>query len=125
MKLRVYDGARGSKDRHQFEGYVDRYSLYFPRPKKWQEETYQKFRERITGDYIGFSFSEDGKSITRCCWDEWNLRNGFCDSLGKKVKIEKLPKPVQDWIVGYEKVYNDFIKNPDNDDVRNAWENYF
>ena len=34
MKVRVYDSARGSKDRHQYEDYIDRYSLYFPYPKK-------------------------------------------------------------------------------------------
>lgn len=125
MKVRVYDGARGKKERHQYENYVDRFALYFPHPKKWQEETYKKHGERITGDYLCFSFSEDGKSITRCCWDEWNLRHGHCDTLGKKVKIETLPEPVQKWIAGYEKRWNDLITHEDDEKVKKAWENYF
>ena len=124
MKVRVYDSARGSKGGHKYEGYIDRYSLYFPYPKKWKEENYKQFGEHITGDFLGFSFSEDGKNITRCCWDEWNLRNGFCDSLGKKVKIEKLPKPVQEWIAGYEERWNALIARPDDEQVKKAWESY-
>lgn len=125
MKLRVYDGARGSKDRHQYEGYVDRYSLYFPRPKKRIDEDYREFGERITGNFLGFSFSEDGKTINRCTWDEWNTRNGRCDSLGKKVNIDTLPKHVQNWIAGYERVYNEMIKHPEDEKVVEAWNNYF
>lgn len=125
MKLRVYDSARGSKDRHQYENYPDRYSLYFPHPKKWQKENYEEFGEHITGDYLSFSFSNDGKTITRCVWDEWNGRNGLCDNLGKKVKIETLPLPVQKWIRGYEVVYNNIIKNPEDLNFIKAWENYF
>lgn len=125
MKVRVYDSARGSKDRHQYEDYIDRYSLYFPYPKKWREETYKEYGEHITGDFLGFSFSKDGETINRCSWDEWNLRNGLCDSLGKKVKIEKLPEPVQKWICGYETAWNNLIKDPDNENVKKAWEDYF
>jgi hypothetical protein len=125
MKLRVYDGARGSKDRHQYEDYIDRYSLYFPHPKKWIDEDYRKFRERITGDFLRFSFSEDGKIINRCTWNEWNIRNGLCDSLGKKVNINTLPKHVQKWIAGYEKVYNEMIKHPEDEKIVEAWNNYF
>jgi len=125
MKVRVYDAARGKKERHQYENYPDRYSLYFPLPKKIQEEGYKKLGVHITGHYLGFSFSEDGKSITRCCWDEWNLRNGLCDNLGKKVKIETLPEPVQEWIHGYELAWNNILKDEDNEEYKKAWEDYF
>ena len=124
MKLRVYDAARGSKERHQFENYVDRYALYFPHPKKWVKQDLMEYGEHITGEYLSFSFSEDGKTINRCIFDEWNGRDGSCTNLGKKVKIESLPKPVQEWIEGYEKVYNDLIKNPEDDKVVNAWNDY-
>ena len=125
MKLRVYDAARGSRDRHKFENYPDRYALYFPHPKKWIKDDLESYGEHITGDYLNFSFSEGGKTITRCCWDEWNLRNGLCDNLGKKVKIESLPEPVQKWINGYEIAYNDLIKNPEDEDAIERWESYF
>lgn len=125
MKVRVYDGARGRKERHQYENYPDRYSLYFPYPKKWQEEMYKEYGEHISGDFLCFSFSENGETINRCNWDEWNLRNGLCDSLGKKVKIETLPEPVQKWIRGYEVVWNNILKDEDNEEYQKAWEDYF
>ena len=125
MKVRVYDGARGRKERHQYENYPDRYALYFPLPKKEQEDGYKNLGVHITGHYLSFSFSTDGKNITRCCWDEWNLRNGRCDNLGKKVKIETLPEPVQKWIRGYEVVWNNILKDEDNEEYQKAWEDYF
>ncbi len=125
MKVRVYDGAMGKVERHQYKGYVDRYSLYFPCPKKWQKEEYKKSGKVITGHYLGFSFSEDGEYINRCIWDEWDLSHGRCDNLGKKVKIETLPKPVQKWIRGYEKRWNDLIAHENDKKVQKAWDTYF
>ena len=125
MTLRVYDGARGSKERRQYEGYIDRYSLYFPYPNRWKTETYKKYGEHISGEFLGFSFSKNGSNINRCCWNQWNLRDGNCGGLGKKVKINTLPEPVQKWIHGYEIAWNNLINNPEDEDVIKAWEDYF
>ena len=115
MKVRVYDGGKGYS--------VDRYSLYFPLPKKEVEETYRIHRERISGHFLGFGFNDD--CIFRCCWDEWNMRNGYCTNLGKKVKIETLPQHVQEWVRGYEKAWNNLLKHPNDERYQWEWENYF
>lgn len=122
MKVRVYDSAAGNKEKSKYKDYIDRYSLYFPLPKK---DIQYYDGGRITGYYLGFSFNEDGTTINRCIWDEWNTKYGLCDCLGKKVKIETLPQKVQDWIHGYEKVYNESLKYPDDNGKQKAWNDYF
>lgn len=112
LTLRVYDAAAKNK---QCVGWSDRYSLYFPYPKEWVENGH-------VADFLSFSFNES--SIKRCYWDEWYRRNGYADNLGKKVKISTLPKHVQEWIAGYEKVWNEYINDPDNEEVIERWENY-
>lgn len=116
MKVRVYDSKVDT---------IDRYALYFPLTKKEKEDYYRLFHQHITGNYLCFSFNEEKEVINRCNWDEWNLRDGYCDNLGKKVKIDTLPKFLQEWINGYEKVYNDTIKYPESEEVNQRWMNYF
>lgn len=110
MKVRVYDSARGRKERHKFENYIDRYCLYFPNPKKVVEETYNLLGETITGTFLRFSFESDGR-INRCAWDEWNRRDGYVDNLGKKVNIDTLPEKVREWIREYERRWNNYISS--------------
>lgn len=119
MKLRVYDSAANNK---LFAGYQDRYALYFPYPKKWIENGH-------VADFYAFNFTHEDESprgamIIRCYWDEWHRCSGYPSKLGKRVKIETLPAHVQEWIAGYEKVWNDYIKHPDDPKVRKAWEDY-
>jgi len=120
ITLRVYDSAKNCKD---FAGYQDRYALYFPYPKEWIKGDH-------VADYFAFSFTHDdeyprGASVIRCYWDEWHRgRNGYASNLGKKLKIESLPKHVQEWIAGYQKVWNDLINDPDNQEIIKAWEAY-
>lgn len=116
MKLRVYDSGKDL---------VDRYSLYFPYPKKRVIDYYHEYGVYITGDYLLFSFSDDGESINRCGWDSWDLKYGYCSKLGKKVKTETLPKPVQKWIEGYEKLWNNLLKHPQSRKVENQFINYY
>lgn len=79
--LRVYDSKK--------EGFVDRYSLYYPTPKAKQKDWLTK------GATLDFSFSED--QIITCCHTEIGLEVPI-SVLGKRVKIDTLPKHVQDWI---------------------------
>lgn len=124
MKVRVYDGAKPTvydrgeqrKERKQYEDSVDRYSLYFPLPKKRINKD-----DGVVGCYLGFSFSDDGEQIIRCTFEEWNSKNGLCDHLGKKAKIETLPENVQKWIADGERVYNEFIKHPDDEKAEKEW----
>lgn len=118
MELRVYDSARGGKERHKFENYIDRYCLYFPYPKKWLIDS------EVKGDYLAFSFNTETKIIKRCYWDEWKKRDGFCDKLGKKIHTDKLPDFVAEWVKGYEKVWNDYINNEDNEKFKKAFLEY-
>ena len=119
ITLRVYDSAGNNKE---FAGVQDRYALYFPYPKEWIEGDH-------VGDFFAFNFTHEdeypyGATIIRCYWDEWHRKNGYASNLGKKVKIETLPKHVQEWIAGYQKVWNDFLNDPDNQAVVDAWEAY-
>lgn len=119
ITLRVYDSAGNNKE---FVGYQDRYALYFPYPKEW-------IKGGHVGDYYAFNFTHEdeyprGCSIIHCYWNEWYRQCGYASNLGKKVKIETLPKHVQEWIAGYQKVWNDLINDPDNQEVVKAWEAY-
>ncbi|MBP5457836.1 MAG: hypothetical protein J6Y37_15200 [Paludibacteraceae bacterium] len=123
MKVRVYDAAARNK---AYKGYVDRYSLYFPYTKEMRERHWEDFSERVKGDFLGFSFSEDGSRITRCTWDS---HKGPMDWLGKKVRIETLPQPVVEWVAGYEKVWNALVYAKEGtkefEAAEKAWNDYF
>ena len=87
--LRVYDSGK--------EGYVDRYSLFYPTPKS----------KSTKGVIWDFSFN-DTKVITCCHYDiglDFPIR-----LLGKKVKIDDLPKHVQEWIAKEQAQWDE---NPD------------
>ena len=114
ITLRVYDSAGIRKE---YANCQDRYALYFPYPKEWIASGH-------VADILPFNFSHSDEIISRFCWDEWNRKNGYASMLGKKVKIDILPKHVQKWVNGYEKVWNDLINNPDDIKARTAWLSY-
>ena len=78
----------------------DRYSLYFPTPRNKRKEW------GIKGQYIGFNFNDD--TIYRYDCGCANTTNFY---MGKKVKIEDLPKHVQEWVMAEQENYNNVIRN--------------
>lgn len=117
--IRVYDSGK------KFMGHPDRYVLYFPYPKEWIRDNKYAISPvgyEHVGDFFAFSFGD--KTIQRCYWGEWCRKDGYASNLGKRVKIDTLPKHVQKWIRGYQKVWTDYINHPDEEWSRKAWEKY-
>lgn len=89
--LRVYDSGK--------KGYVDRYTLYTPMPKK---------NSQIKGFCWDFSFNDT--DIITCCHTD--IEHGTpIRVLGKKVDIKTLPQHVQDWIAKEQKTWDEDLKN--------------
>ena len=109
MKVRVYDSG--------LKSYIDRYTLYFPYPKKMRKEYMEMHRSLIMGFCIPFSFSSGdyrGTTINRCASFEDDRTLGYdVPNREKKVKIVTLPKEVQEWCANMERIWNDALKYDD------------
>ena len=97
--------ARLYKAPAQYRGYVDEYSLYLPYPKCLRNEN----RNGVTGIYLGCSPASDGTMI-RCNWEEWNLKHGLCDCLGRKVEIDAMPEAFRNECRRIERLFNEACK---------------
>ena len=108
VQPRIYDSGK------KFENYVDRYSVFFPLPKKYREEP-----QEDRGVYLGCSVMSDG-GICCCTWEpvEYYHRIGINLHLGKRVKLESFPKPFQKVINKMTKLYNKAL----NENTEKAWE---
>ena len=106
MRVKVYDAGK------RFEGYVDRYCIYYPYPKKDNKG------RRAKGFTLDFSFSEHG--ITVCCHSEVEIGSSLREALGKRVKNEDLPQHVQKWVQKHEEAYNKALKL----DTETAWNEF-
>lgn len=109
MKVRIYDS--------RLKGYVDRYTFYFPYPKKRVEAEMKRSGHQIMGICQPFSFRTDqsGKtSLTFCPWfDDDRTLNINVPNNEKKLKIESMPKEVQEYATKMEKLWNDAWKYDD------------
>ncbi len=111
MKIKLYDAGK------KYEGYFDRYSLFFPIPAFKQQEQRKLGVEPsriIRAMYLGCSPSSDG--MIRCSWGTI-LRGQRINSeelyLGKRVSIDSMPKPFQKCVRNMIKVYEQAIKYND------------
>ena len=79
-----------------------------------------------TGTFCISHIRKSGLGITSTLFHllAMNMLDGYASNLGKRVKIDTLPKHVQKWIRGYQKVWTDYINNPDEEWARKAWEKY-
>ena len=99
MKVRVYDSGKNA---------ADRYTLYFPYPKKLREHE----GRTIMGCFQPFNFVEG--QLTLYAWDYDDRSLGYnIPRNEKKVKIETLPQFVQNYIVKMERIWNDALKYDD------------
>lgn len=122
MKVRVYDSGK--------KWAYDRYDMYFPYPKRMREQISKEHGRIIMGTYISFGISvrDHGQydcntlyptndcSMTLYSWGEDDRTIG-CDipSAERKVKIETLPKVVQDYARKMEGLWNDALKYNDDE----------
>lgn len=109
VQPRLYDGGK------RFT--VDRYTLVYRVPKPYQTDGCIML-------ILGCSPSIDGGFI-RCCWDcvekGQTLYGHF--RLGKKVKLESMPKGFIKAVNAMSKVYNQAL-NENTKDAWNKWERY-
>ena len=107
-KMRLYDSGK------RFENYVDRYTLYFPYPKWLQKH------DRAKGCYLGCSPTQNGMNM--CCWDinVDSYVNSDTLRLGKKIRLDSMPKPFQICAERLQKAWHDAITQ--NTDA--AWEKW-
>ena len=110
MKVRLYDAGK------QYEGYPDRYALYFPVPKALQ-------KREGRGVFLGCSPNSQGEMI-RCCWDENRdaIVNGARLFLGKIVPLETMPVGFQKTARRLEEAWNNAVKY-DNEKYWELWNN--
>lgn len=105
VTLRVYDSRR--------DDVADRYCLYVPTPRNKVKEW------GVMGIYLPFNFNIGNKTITRFDWGE--CVNGVASmNLGRKMKIDTLPKFVREWIKKNEETYNRALKE-NTDEAWNDW----
>lgn len=112
MKVRIYDSCK--KD------CIDRYTLYFPYPKKEVERTMKSAHRRIMGVCQPFNFVADemtGKTtITFYSWVDDDRTLGVdIPGTEKKIPIKAMPKEVQDYAAKMEKLWNDAWKYNDDE----------
>ena len=104
VTLRVYDSK---------VEVADRYCLYVPTPRNKVKEWGNM------GIYLPFNFNIDNKTIIRFAWGE--CVNGVASmNLGRKMKIDTLPKFVREWIKKNETLYNRALK----EDTLDAWNDW-
>lgn len=110
VQPRIYDAGK------KYEGYVDRYSVFFSLPKKYRGE----MAEKIRGLYLGCSPSADG--MIRCQWEDVRERDyiGVDLTLRKRVKLESFPKPFQEIINKMTMLYNKAL----NENTEKAWQEW-
>ena len=107
MKVRLYDSGK------RYEGFPDRYSLYFPYTQKMMDYYKKKFGRVIKGTFLGCSQASDG-SVIRYYWEDLDTTIGYSiKGLGRKVKIESMSKQFQEFAVKMERIWNDAIKYDD------------
>lgn len=116
MKVRVYYDKK-HKD------YVDPYTMYFPYSKKIRDETKKSSGHLIMGTALSFNCHPDG-SMTLFSWfdDDRDLGYNIPNCGDKKIKIETLPKGVQDYVAKMEKIWSDANKYDDKKHW-DAWNN--
>ena len=104
MKIRLYDSGK------RYEGYPDRYSLYFPYPKWMQEERYGLYGHRVMGFVLGCTMDCDG-GVIRCDSFEDDRTLGYhVDYLGRKISLDKMSLAFRKWALSMEKKWNDALK---------------
>jgi hypothetical protein len=110
VQPRIYDAGK------KFEGYADRYSIFFPLPKKYRKDTISKVR----GVFLGCKPSVDG--MIRCTWEDVKDVDyiGVNLKLGKRVKLESFPKPFQEIINKMTMLYNKAL----NENTEKAWQEW-
>lgn len=110
VQPRIYDGGK------KYENYVDRYSVFYPLPKKYREDPYED-----RGIYLGCSVMSNG-GLNRCTWEpvECHDRIGISLNWGKRVKLESFPKPFQKAINRFTRIYNRAL-NENTDKAWGAW----
>lgn len=110
VQPRIYDGGK------KFEGYPDRYSVYFPMPKRFRAD-----KEDDKGIYLGCTPTEDG--MIRCTWEPVEAHDhiGYTIKLGRVVKLETFPKAFQRIIKRMTRIYNRAL-NENTDKAWKAWE---
>ena len=101
MKARLYRATGVASD------FIDGYTLYFPYPKRYRK----KLPYFSRGTFLGCSPAHDGTMI-RCSWDEMDERYTF-DGLGRKVKIESMPKPFQKEIARMQALWDEACRTGD------------
>jgi len=99
MKARLYRATGEYRD------CVDAYSLYLPYPRK-------DVKDGVTGIYLGCSPDKNG-NLYRCTWEEWNLKDGRCDKLGRKIPIDLMPRAFRQECRRIEKLWNEALASKD------------
>lgn len=92
---------------------VDQFTLYFPYPKRMQEEIKKENGHIITGCFLGCSQDSAG-GVIRCCWDDLDKSRGYnISGLGRRYPLEKMGEEFQAFARNLEKLYNDALKYDD------------
>lgn len=117
MKVRIYDSRQ--------KECIDRYTFYFPYPKKEVERMMDASGHYIVGACQPFGFRTDehtGKTdITFYAWFEDDRTLGYnVPDTEKRVKADVMPKEVRDYAAKMEKLWNDAWKY-DDDEHWDAW----
>ena len=98
MKARLYRATGEGRN------YIDGYTLYFPYPKWYRKEMTYFSR----GTWLACSPANDG-SLYRCYWGEMDEKYTFA-GLGRKVKIESMPKPFQKEVARMQALWDEACK---------------
>ena len=101
MKARLYRATGVARN------CIDGYTLYFPYPKWYRKEN----GNHALGCFLGCSPARDG-TMYRCNWDEMDDRYTF-SGLGRKVKLESMPKPFQKEVARMQALWDDACKTHD------------
>lgn len=100
---------------------IDSWTIFFPYPKKIQEQEIARHGHRIKGTFLCCSPGTNDSYFNRCCWEDLDTSLGYSiEALGKRVHGNDIPKSMQHFIKRAEPIWNEAVTK----NTTEAWDKW-